>query len=237
MDILHEAPCSKTDGLHRGSRSKRKSQSCSQNCCWSSPLGHHPSQEAGDKPTVLPAANCKVFGAARCITEWLLSSPSSSSPPQLRSVAGTWKLVQALLCSSHSVLMAWVWFCHYTALTITVMGCSLFQLLKLILLQLLCQTGTRSVCGWGTGAGRSFGCFVAGRVVAGIPHSQVLGRTCSLVLVFSAGIPRLPCWVSLCQFLLLQLFLSPQPSALLPSPCGLCFLPSLHCVPEWRLIP
>lgn len=65
---------------------------------------------------------------------------------------------QARLCSSHRVLMAWVWVCHYTALTVTLMGCSLFQLLKLILLRLLCQTETRSVCRWGTGAGRGFGC-------------------------------------------------------------------------------
>lgn len=96
---------------------------------------------------------------------------------------------------------------------------SLFQLLKLILLQLLCLTETRSVCGWGTGARRGFGCslkrLVAGREVAGISLSQVLRRTCSLVLIFS-GIPRLSCRASLCQFSSLPLFpgLGPFPAPL-----------------------
>ena len=41
---------------------------------------------------------------------------------------------QPLLCSSRMVLMAWVQFCQYTALIVTLVGYSLFQLLKLILL-------------------------------------------------------------------------------------------------------
>lgn len=163
------------------------------------PLGHHLPQEA--------------WCCLQLVAEWLVLQGASYSDCYhhhhhlgLRSKC-CWNMEnkgQALLCSSLRALMAWVWFCHYAALTITLMGCSLFQLLKLILSRLLCQTETRSVCGWRIGAGRGFGCsqerLVAGRAAAGIPLSQVLGRTCFLVLVFSAGIPRLSCRASMCQF-------------------------------------
>lgn len=192
------------------------------------PLGHHLSLEVGDKPVVLPAANCKMFGAESASYGIYYHHHHHFG---LRSEC-YWNMEngQALLCSSHRVLMAWVWFCHYTVLTITLMGCSLFQFLKSILLQLLCQTETRSVRGWRTGAGRGFGCslkrLIAGRAVTGIPLSQVLGRTCSLVLVFSVSVPSLSCWVGMCQFLLLQLFPSPWPSAPVPVP-----------FPTWALLP
>lgn len=146
---------------------------------------------------------------------------------------------QALLCSSHRVLMAWVWFCYYTALTITLMGCSLFQLLKLILLQILCQTETR-MGNWGRAKLWLLSEKAHGRQSSGWNPSLPSPRE---ELLFSFGvlsrIPRLSCQGSVCHFSLLLLFLSPghQPVSLLPSPCGLCFLPSLHCVLEWCLVP
>lgn len=205
---------------------KGKANSASRTGIWVlfQPLGHYLSQEAGDKPMVLPAAICKVFGSVRCIIWWHYYHHHHHHH-HLRLRSGCcWNMGsngQALLCSSHRVLMAWVWSCHYTALTIILMGCSLFQSLKLILLQLLCWTETHSVHGWGTGAKRGSGCFLkrlmAGRGAAGIALSQILRRTCSLVLVFS-GIPRLSCWANLCQFSSLLLFPSPRPSAPLPAP-------------------
>lgn len=148
MEIHYEAPCSKTDGLHSGSRSKTTKITLLPRLLFEFALSQLVA--TFHKRWLTYPWCCLQLIATYLALKCVSYSDYYYHHHHVHFIFECcWNMGsngQPLLCSSRMILMAWVQFCQYTALIVTWVGCSLFQLFKLILLQLFPQIETCSAC-------------------------------------------------------------------------------------------